>query len=108
MCKVRKLTIDHILSTGKEKAGICPICHEYYPALTEHHIYKRAVFGRGKDNNKTIYICSYCQIEVDAEISRREGQALRNRVISVYEDTILSFVEGSIEVEHPKRGRYHR
>ena len=89
------------------RAGICPICKEYYPALSEHHIHKKMVFGR-KHNNYTVHICDYCHQEVEAEITRRENIVLRSYKRDIYEDTINAFVYGRIEVEHPKRGRYHR
>lgn len=89
------------------KAGVCPICKDYYPALTEHHIKKRSVWGHQK-NNYTIYICEYCHMEVEREVTRRENTVLREHLKDIYEDTINAFVYGRIEVEHPKRGRYHR
>jgi hypothetical protein len=90
------------------QAGVCPICHEYYPRLTEHHIHKRMVFGRSKKNGFTIHICDYCHIEVEGEVTRRENIVLRQHKKDIYEDTINAFVNGRIEIEHPKRGKYHR
>ena len=90
------------------RAGICPICKEYYPALSKHPIHKKCVFGRGKNNDYTVYICDYCHVEVEAEITRRENIVLQKHKRDIYEDTINAFVYGRIEVEHLKRGRYHR
>jgi hypothetical protein len=90
------------------RAGVCPICKEYYPALTEHHIHKRMVFGHGRHNRITIHICDYCHVEVEAEISRRENIVLRQHKKDIYEDTINAFIYGRIEVDHPKMGKYHR
>jgi hypothetical protein len=66
------------------------------------------VFGRGRGNGVTIFICEYCHIEVEAEISRRENIILREHKRDIYEDTINSFVYGRIDIQHLKRGRYKR
>lgn len=105
----RTLTIEDIISSGKQRAGICPICKEYFRKLTEHHIRKKMLWGCGNNNQYyTIYICEYCHPEVEREITRREGIVLRERLETIYEDVILSFVEGSIEVKHFKKGKYRR
>ena len=105
----RTLTIEDILSHNKQRAGICPICKDYYQKLSEHHILKRMVWGYGKNNQYyTVYICDYCHPEVEKEITRREGIVLKEKREVIYEDVILSFIEGSIEVQHMKRGRYKR
>jgi hypothetical protein len=90
------------------RAGVCPICKEYYPALTEHHIHKRMVFGRGRHNGFTIFICDYCHIEVEKEITRRENIVLKQHKKDIYEDAINSFIYGIIEIQHTKMGGYHR
>ena len=43
-------------------------------ALTEHHIFKRAVFG---DNPIKVYVCRDCHDEVEALIREMENAILR-------------------------------
>lgn len=97
---MRTLTIKDIVSTHKQRAGICPICKLYFSDLTEHHIHKRAVFGLTSDCS--IYICEFCHPIVEKEITRREGIVLRSYQKDIYEDVILSFVEGSIKMPSHK------
>jgi len=100
---MRTLKIEDIIADHKQRAGICPICKLYYSNLTEHHIHKRAVFGLTSDCS--VYICEYCHPIVEKEVTRREGIILRPYKVDIYEDVILSFIEGTLRVPKPKRRR---
>ena len=56
------------------KIGRCPVCEKENIPLTEHHIYKRAVFG---DNEIIVYVCRDCHDKVEVVIREMENAILR-------------------------------
>jgi len=55
---------------------ICPICLER-KRLTRHHLFRRAVFGRTQKNNEVECICNECHQTLEAEITRKENEILK-------------------------------
>lgn len=56
------------------KIGYCPICKKDNVPLTEHHLFKRAVFG----NNQIIfYACRDCHDIIEEVIREMENSILR-------------------------------
>lgn len=53
---------------------ICPICLQR-KRLTKHHIWKKFIFGR---NTETELICQECHQTLEAEITRKENEVLKN------------------------------
>jgi transcription elongation factor Elf1 len=56
------------------KIGTCPRCKKENVNLTEHHLYKRAVFG---DSPIVILACRECHDDVEAIIREMENAILR-------------------------------
>lgn len=56
------------------KIGTCPICKKENVPLTEHHIFKKAVFG---NNGRVVYGCRDCHDEVENFIRQMENTILR-------------------------------
>jgi hypothetical protein len=54
--------------------GTCPVCKKTNIPLTEHHIFKRAVFG---DNDIKFLICRECHDVLEERIRAAENSALR-------------------------------
>jgi uncharacterized protein YlaI len=54
--------------------GRCPVCKRVNIPLTEHHFFKRAVFG---DNGIIVYICRDCHDNVEATVREMENSILR-------------------------------
>lgn len=55
---------------------ICPICLQK-KRLTKHHIWKKCVWGHNKSNNEIEYICNECHQTLEAEITRKESEVLK-------------------------------
>jgi len=55
---------------------VCPICLER-KKLTRHHLWRRAIFGRGTRNNEVELICNECHQTLEAEITRKENAILK-------------------------------
>ncbi len=54
----------------------CPICLQR-KRLTRHHLFRRAVFGRTQKNNEVELICNECHQTLEAEITRKENEVLK-------------------------------
>lgn len=69
---------------------VCPICLER-KKLTNHHLWRRAVFGRGNKNNEIELICNECHQTLEAEITRKENQILKQHP-EIYAGTFNEFL----------------
>lgn len=69
---------------------VCPICLER-KVLHRHHLWRRAVFGRTSRNNETELICDECHQTLEAEITRKENQVLR-QYPEIYAGTFNEFL----------------
>lgn len=56
------------------KIGNCPKCGRENVPLTEHHIWKRSVWG---PNNHTVFLCRECHDELEAKVRIMENMILR-------------------------------
>lgn len=67
---------SHSNSNGSRpfKIGTCPRCEKENIPLTEHHFYKRAVFG---DSQIVILVCRECHDELETLIREVENAILR-------------------------------
>lgn len=74
------------------KIGTCPYCGRENIQLTEHHLYKKAVFG---SNDITILACRKCHDVIEFLITTMEGMILRS-FVSVYRDINKGFRKGEI------------
>jgi hypothetical protein len=87
------------------KSGQCPICKEWFGELTKHHVWRRAVWGRGSDNNEIILICEGCHATLEQEITRREGIVLREHP-EIYQNTLQEFLSGEHDNLIAKMNRF--
>lgn len=69
---------------------ICPICLER-KRLTRHHLFRRAVFGRTQKNNEVECICNECHQTLEAEITRKENEILK-QYPEIYAGTFNEFL----------------
>ena len=56
------------------KLGTCPRCGKENIPLTEHHIWKRSVWG---PNNHTVFLCRDCHNELEVKVRIMENMILR-------------------------------
>ena len=83
----------------------CPICLQKR-RLTNHHLWRRAVYGRTARNNEIEKICEVCHQVLETEITRKENQILRQHP-EIYAGTFNSFLaigEKGIEEYRKKLG----
>lgn len=83
------------------RIGYCPGCKSHGVVLTNHHKWKRSVWGRDKKKNgKTIWLCRPCHDVLEAEITRKENEILRQHP-DIYIGTLDEFLvkAGSKEPE---------
>lgn len=59
---------------GYHKIGTCPKCKRENIPLTEHHIWKRSVWG---PNNHTVFLCRDCHDELESKVRIMENMILR-------------------------------
>lgn len=59
---------------GYYKLGTCPRCEKENIPLTEHHIWKRSVWG---PNDYTVFLCRDCHDELEAKVRIMENMVLR-------------------------------
>jgi hypothetical protein len=69
---------------------VCPICLEK-KVLHRHHLWRRAIFGRGNRNNEVELICDICHQTLESEITRKENQILR-QYPEIYAGTFNEFL----------------
>jgi transcription elongation factor Elf1 len=74
------------------KIGTCPYCGKSNIQLTEHHLYKKAVFGY---NDIVIIACRKCHDVIEYLITTMEGMILRS-FVSCYRDVNKGFRKGEI------------
>lgn len=58
------------------KHCVCQICLEY-KLCDEHHVWKRAVWGHGKTNSETEFVCLDCHHIIDEIIKVKESEILK-------------------------------
>jgi len=58
------------------KHCVCQICLEY-KLCDEHHVWKRAVWGHGKTNSETEFVCLDCHHIIDEIIKVKENEILK-------------------------------
>ena len=54
--------------------GICPVCR-VYRKLTNHHVFKRSVFGDRK-NDTVITLCEECHQELEGRMPLRPTEGI--------------------------------
>ena len=90
--------------------GRCPICKFRYMALTRHHRWKKAVWGRiyKEDGTEdTIDICRECHDFLETEITRKENEILRKHP-EIYIGTLEELKERGLEgSKYGKKRRRH-
>lgn len=86
-------------------ADICPICLQR-KRLTKHHIWRRAVFGRTPKNNETEYICNECHQTLEAEITKKENEVLK-QYPEIYAGTLNEYLAIGREGILLKRKKLH-
>jgi hypothetical protein len=74
------------------KIGTCPICKEENVQLSEHHIYKKAVYG---ESDIKFIMCRRCHDVVEFINRTWENMVLRP-FIRCYRETFNSFAKGEI------------
>ena len=76
-----------------ERSGQCPICKLWFDNLTKHHIWRRAVWGRGKENDESIMICETCHNALEKKITEKENYFLKQHP-EIYSGTLEEFLSG--------------
>jgi len=74
------------------KIGTCPVCRKENVQLSEHHIYKKAVFG---DNDKKYTMCRDCHDMIEFINRIWENMVLRTFMFC-YRKTFNAFLAGNI------------
>lgn len=75
------------------RIGYCPGCRRHGVVLTNHHNWKRSVWGRDKKKNgKTTWLCRDCHSELEAEITKKENAILKQHP-EIYADTLREFLQ---------------
>jgi hypothetical protein len=74
------------------KIGTCPICGRENVQLSEHHIYKKAVFG---DSDKRYMLCRDCHDVIEFVNRVWENMVLRTFMFC-YRKTFNAFLTGNI------------
>ncbi|MFA5754999.1 MAG: hypothetical protein WC909_01375 [Candidatus Paceibacterota bacterium] len=73
------------------KMGTCPKCGKELVPLTEHHIWKRSVWG---PNNRTVFLCRDCHNELERKVRIMENMILR-LFMFCYKAIYRDFMSGS-------------
>lgn len=77
------------------RIGYCPGCRRHGMLLTNHHNWKRSVWGRNKKkNSKTTWLCRDCHTKLEVKISKKEGKILRQHP-EIYIDTLNDFLQNA-------------
>lgn len=78
---------------GFHKYGICPKC-EKEGLLTEHHVWKRSVWG---PNDRTVFICRDCHNELESKVRIMENMILR-LFMPCYKSLYYDFMDNEEEI----------
>lgn len=78
---------------GYNKYGVCSKC-EKETILTEHHIWKRSVWG---PNDYTVFLCRDCHDELERKVRIMENMILR-LFMFCYEALYYDFMSGEEEL----------
>lgn len=81
-------------SNGCHKLGTCPKCKRENIPLTEHHIWKRSVWG---PNNHTVFLCRDCHDELESKVRIMENMILRLFMLC-YKALYYDFMNGKEEL----------
>lgn len=79
---------------GYHKIGTCPKCKRENIPLTEHHIWKRSVWG---PNNHTVFLCRDCHDELESKVRIMENMILRLFMLC-YKALYYDFMNGEEEL----------
>ncbi|HPD19780.1 MAG TPA: hypothetical protein PLV95_00890 [Candidatus Pacearchaeota archaeon] len=77
------------------RIGTCPVCGQENVPLTEHHIYKRSVFG---ESEKKFSLCRRCHDKIEFINRTWENMVLRS-FQSCYRELFNSFLRGERKEE---------